>query len=90
MEVGVRELKTHLSQYLARVREGETIVVTDRGEPIARIVPTPPPTLPPSVREAIEAGRVIWRPFHPENLPEPIEMLPGEKSLADFVSEQRR
>jgi prevent-host-death family protein len=90
MEVGVRELKSHLSQYLAKVRDGETIIVTDRGEPIAQIVPTPPPTLPPSVLEAIRAGRLIYRRFHPENLPEPIEMLPGEKTFQDFVSEQRR
>lgn len=89
MEVGVRELKSHLSQYLAKVRGGETIVVTDRGEPIARIVPTPPPTLPPSVLKAIEEGRVIYKPWRPERLHKPIKMLPGEKSFADLVSEQR-
>jgi len=38
-EVGARELKSSLSRYLRRVREGESIVVTDRGEPIARIIP---------------------------------------------------
>jgi prevent-host-death family protein len=35
----VAELKTHLSAYLKRVREGETLVVHDRDTPIARIVP---------------------------------------------------
>lgn len=38
MTVGVRELKAHLSEYLARASGGEDIVVTDRGRPIARIV----------------------------------------------------
>lgn len=90
MDVGIRELKSHLSQYLAKVRGGETIVVTDRGQPVARIVPTPPPTFPPSVLRAIEEGRVIYKPWRPENLPEPIKMLPGEKTFADLVSEQRR
>jgi len=90
MEVGIRELKSHLSQYLAKVRAGEVVVVTDRGEPVARIVPTPPPTLPASVLRAIEEGRLIYRPWRPENLPKPIKLLPGEKSLADFVAEQRR
>jgi len=90
MEVGVRELKQHLSQYLKRVQGGETLVVTDRGEPIARIVPTPPPTLPPSVLRAIEEGRMIYKPWRPENLPEPLKLLPGEKTFADYVSEQRR
>lgn len=54
MEVGIRELKSHLSQYLAKVRAGEVVVVTDRGEPVARIVPTPPPTFPPSVLKAMK------------------------------------
>ncbi|MEO8092932.1 MAG: type II toxin-antitoxin system prevent-host-death family antitoxin [bacterium] len=39
MTVGVAELKAKLSEYLARVRQGEEVVVTDRGRPIARIGP---------------------------------------------------
>ncbi len=39
MEVGIRELKNHLSRYLARVRDGDEVVVTDRGRAIARVVP---------------------------------------------------
>lgn len=39
MEVGVRELKAKLSEYLRRAGEGESVVVTDRGRPVARIVP---------------------------------------------------
>ena len=35
----VSELKAGLSAYLARVKRGEEIVVTERGQPIARIVP---------------------------------------------------
>lgn len=37
--VGARELKTRLGHYLNRVRGGERILVTDRGEPIAELVP---------------------------------------------------
>lgn len=39
MEVGVRELKAHLSEFLRRAADGETIVVTDRGTPTAVIGP---------------------------------------------------
>lgn len=39
MEAGIRDLRNHLSQYLDRVRSGEEIVVTDRGEAVARLVP---------------------------------------------------
>ena len=39
MDVGVRELKAKLSEYLAAAAAGEDIVVTDRGRPVARLVP---------------------------------------------------
>jgi prevent-host-death family protein len=37
--IGVRELRQHASRYLERVARGETLEVTDRGRPIARLVP---------------------------------------------------
>lgn len=40
MQVGIAELKARLSEYLARVQAGEEIVVSDRGRPVARLVPT--------------------------------------------------
>lgn len=41
MDVGVRELKQHLSAYLERAARGETIRVTDRGVPRAILGPVP-------------------------------------------------
>ncbi len=35
----VAKLKATLSEYLARVKAGEEVIVTERGKPIARIVP---------------------------------------------------
>ena len=37
--IGVRELRQHASRYLERVVRGETLEVTDRGRPVARLVP---------------------------------------------------
>lgn len=37
--VGVRELRQNLSKYLARVKAGEELVVTERGEEVARLIP---------------------------------------------------
>ena len=37
--IGLRELNHNLSKAVARVRAGETVVVTDRGRPILRMVP---------------------------------------------------
>ena len=35
----VSELKALLSKYLSKVKAGEEVVVTDRGRPIAKIIP---------------------------------------------------
>jgi len=40
--VGSRELKNRLGRYLGLVGKGETIIVTDRGKPVARLVPPEP------------------------------------------------
>jgi antitoxin (DNA-binding transcriptional repressor) of toxin-antitoxin stability system len=37
--VGVRELKNRLSEYIRRVRTGEPVLVTDRGEVVAELGP---------------------------------------------------
>jgi prevent-host-death family protein len=37
--VGSKELKTRLGTYLKRVREGATLVITDRGHPVAELKP---------------------------------------------------
>ena len=39
MSTGIRELKSRLSEYVARAAAGEEIVVTDRNRPVARLVP---------------------------------------------------
>jgi prevent-host-death family protein len=36
---GVRELRQHASRYLALLAAGETVEVTDRGRPVARLIP---------------------------------------------------
>ena len=39
--IGVRELRQNASRYLARVKQGESIEVTERGVPIAVLSPVP-------------------------------------------------
>lgn len=47
--VGTADLKAHLSEHLRAVRDGEELVVMDRREPIARVIPF----------EELEEGLVI-------------------------------
>jgi len=39
MDVGIRELRAGLSRYVEQVKQGEEIVVTEHGKPVARLVP---------------------------------------------------
>ena len=41
-EIGVAELKARLSEYLREVRKGHDVIIHDRDQPIARIVPYTP------------------------------------------------
>jgi prevent-host-death family protein len=60
MDVGVRELKQRLSEFVARAAKGEVIRVTDRGEPRAILGPLPGrPRLEEGFRDGwIRAGSV--------------------------------
>ncbi len=58
MEVGIRELKSKLSEYLGRVSDGEELVITDRGTPVARVIPFADTTLQRGFEEGwVEAPR---------------------------------
>ena len=52
--IGIRELRQHASRYLARVARGETLEVTDRGRPVAHLVPVRGDTW----ADLVAAGRV--------------------------------
>ena len=53
-QVGVRELRDNLSEYLRRVERGELLLITDRGRPVGELGPA-------SRREATERGRRLVR-----------------------------
>jgi prevent-host-death family protein len=57
--VGVRELRQNLSKYLARVKDGESLTVTERGLEVARLVPSRPNVDPAYLRLAEKYGATI-------------------------------
>ncbi|HEY3844931.1 MAG TPA: type II toxin-antitoxin system prevent-host-death family antitoxin [Acidimicrobiales bacterium] len=85
MEVGIRELRSNLSDFLDRVREGDEIVVTDRGSAVARIVP-------------IAGGRALDRlvanglvmPAANPTRSRPKRRVRAKGSVSDLVADQRR
>jgi prevent-host-death family protein len=78
--VGVRELRENLRAYLQRAREGEEIIVTDRGKPLVRLGPL---SRPSPLERLIAEGRVR-PPLRPKK---PIHGRRRAKPLAGTVSE---
>lgn len=84
----MRELRQNASRYLRLVREGESIEVTDRGEPIAMITPIPKKE---TVLERLRReGRLIG-PEEPGSILniEPVELPPGTPSLCEILQQMR-
>ena len=60
--VGARELKVRLGTYLRQVRQGRTLVVTDRGQPVAELRPLSSGSGVEAVLARLEADGVVTRP----------------------------
>jgi antitoxin (DNA-binding transcriptional repressor) of toxin-antitoxin stability system len=89
--VGVRELKNRLSEYLRLVRNGEEILVTDRGEVVAELrQPSPRVALPyPALLEVVRQGRArIGLPNRPDLYPALGPVVP-RGSAAKLLDEER-
>jgi prevent-host-death family protein len=89
--VGIRELRNNLSRYLAAVRKGEEVLVTDRGKPVARIVKEPPGESPKRAWRQRLAAKGLLRPAvaGPRKKGPPPLKIPG-KPLSQTIIEDRR
>jgi prevent-host-death family protein len=86
--VGARELKTRLGTYLRRVREGRTLVVTDRGEAIAELRPLPPDASVPAALLKLSSKRAVTLPVRKSMVPfRPIQSR--GRALSEAVVEGR-
>jgi len=55
----ISKLKAKLSEHIAMVKRGEEVVVTERGKPVARIVPVAPGSVKGDrLRELVARGAV--------------------------------
>jgi prevent-host-death family protein len=85
--VGVRELKNRLSEYLRRVKAGETITITERGKPVGQIVPVQE-DLTSRLKKMAAAGVIDWngQPLPPY---QPKAVNHSQQLLSDLVAKQR-
>jgi prevent-host-death family protein len=82
--VGIKELRDGLSRYLADVRAGHTITITDHGRPVARIVPVNGPT---TLERLVAEGIVQPARERKRSAPEPVK---ASGPVTELVAEQRR
>jgi prevent-host-death family protein len=87
IRVGVRDLKSRLSEYLRKVKQGHTIVVTDHGKPIGRLLPAEQ-TLEERLQVLCQIGLVAWngQKLMPR---EPAAVNRGERQVSDILVEMR-
>jgi prevent-host-death family protein len=85
--VSIRELKSRLSHYLQLTRKGQSVVITDRGVPVGRIVPVGQ-DLGQRIDALRAAGLLQWSG---RRLPrrKPVASLKGRRTVAQLLVEDR-
>jgi len=85
--IGIRELKEQLSGHIKEVKNGATLVITDRGEPVARLVPVSGGP-EDSFQRLVDSGMVAWSG---EELAPEVPRVPvrGTKTVAEMLLEDR-
>jgi prevent-host-death family protein len=87
MTVGIRDLKARLSNYLRQVKAGATLIITERGRPVGRIVPLSP-SVEERVQELIQAGLIAWSGNKLVPMA-PVARTRGNQMVADLLLEDR-
>ncbi len=81
-QVGVRELRQHASRLLKRVAAGESLEVTDRGRPVALLVPVPERE---GLDELVAAGRARSGEGHLSKLGPPLPLPSGARPPSEVL-----
>ncbi len=84
--VGVRELRQNLSVYLARVKAGESLEVTEHGHPVARLTPNPRVKL--SILDQMIADGLVTPAVRSHKDTPPPPKMPG-RPLSEILQEMR-
>ncbi len=84
--VGVRELKANLSKHLRRVRAGASLTVTDRGQPVAKLIPV---EVSPGLERLMREGVVSWSGRKPTIVEPAIRLRGRGPSASDIVMQMR-
>lgn len=86
MQVSVRELKTHLSRYLAEVREGRTIEISSHRKIVARLSGVVE-ARHEGVNRLLAEGTAEWAGGKPQGAN--IRLTSGDQTVSDMLLEDR-
>jgi prevent-host-death family protein len=87
-QVGVRELRDNLSEYLRRVERGEMLLITDRGRPVGELGPAAGRGATERGRRLVRDGAATWSGGKPRGLAR--AERPRAGLVSDAVIEDRR
>lgn len=85
--VGVRDLKARLSEYLREVKDGQTILITEHGKAVGRILPVEP-SIEERILNLLQAGQVEWNGQKLAAL-EPVVTNRSGHQIAELLVEMR-
>lgn len=88
-KAGIREVKQSLSRYIRKVKMGETIAITERGIPVARLSPVRF-NVPEEVLKMVDEGLAFWQGNRPGRVKAVQKKGIKGKDLSAMVSEDRR
>ena len=77
-----------LGHYLRQVKAGQSVVITERGRPVGRIVPIAQP-LQERLETMAQAGMILWSGKKLEPMP-PVARVRGDGTVADLLAACRR
>lgn len=85
--VGIRQLKEQLSHFVEQVKAGATVVITERGTPVGRIVPVAS-SLESRLQQLAEANLLAWS-GRKLGSKAPAVRVRGVQTVADLLLEDR-
>jgi prevent-host-death family protein len=85
--IGIRDFKEQLSGHIKEVKSGETLVITERGKPVARLMPIVA-DLDAKLQQMVDSGQASWSGQKP-----PSDgfraSVKGPKTVAELLLEDR-
>ena len=85
-KISVRELRQNASAWLRQVQQGESFEITDRGRPVALLVPPPQDDL---IEQMIATGRMTRARGDFLSLGPPLPPRPGMPLPSEIIEEER-